>query len=441
MTSVCNDRRMYTLLAANIASSVGTGISGIAVPWYLIQRPGGEAAFGYLMFGMTIMSFLLAPSIGVWVDRFSRKRLLLINQCIGLAVTLPLALWGMIAGHYSTWQLVTVSAAAFLYYNLHFPTQFALVQEIFDRSRYRTLNGLLEVQSQAAAMISGGLASLLLGMVDFHWILTVDAVTYLLGFLLLWTLPYRRERVERGTSPVSRSWWGDLSKGARYLRNQPRLTLFFLCTMLPFIGVMASNYLNPIYVVDTLKADAAVMGLQEMLYAVGAVSAGITIPWLMRRLGAYVTLLVTVGFYTLATSVLAWVPVVTVFLTIKFLFGWGNAGTRVARNTLMMELVPNRLIGRVNSFFMGVGYMLRITLLGLFTQTVPQWGAMWAYRVLFIVMMLGWLGVILSRGVVKGDANHEEQSPLKTTSASISRTRAATEVKQGTWLGSNPMKN
>lgn len=414
MEPLMKDRRMYLLLTANIASSVGTGISGIAIPWFLIQQPGGEAVFGYLMFGMTVVSFLLSPIIGVWVDRFSRKGLLQLNQFLGLAVTLPFALWGWAAGSFAPWQLVVISASSTLYYNLHFPTQFALVQEIFDRSRYRALNSLLEVQSQAAAMISGGLGSLLLGMMDLQWILLIDASTFLFALILISLLPYRHHGRQTAPPRSPGGWWSDLSGGVAYLRSRPGLTFFFFCTMLPFIGVMASNYLNPLYVVDTLKADAAVMGLQEMLYAVGAVAAGFTIPWLARRWGSHVTLLITVGLFTLSTAVLAFVPVVGVFLTMKVLFGWGNAGTRVARNTLMMERVPNVLIGRVNSFFQATGYILRILFLGLFTQTVPGLGATWAYGILFLLMAGAWVGVACGRRVVRGEGEMPEETSLKT---------------------------
>ncbi|SMO88713.1 MFS transporter [Melghirimyces algeriensis] len=412
MNSIWKERRIYILLMANIASSVGTGISGIAVPWFLIQRSGGEAIYGYLMFGMTVVSFLLSPTIGVWVDRVSRKRLLLWNQCFGMMVTFPLALWGFTVGHFEIWQLVAVSASSFLYYTLHFPAQFALVQEIFDRSQYSTLNSLLEVQSQAAAVISGGLASLLLDRVGLDWILFLDFATYLLSFLLLWRIPYSRKSREDGETPVFRSWWGDFLEGYQYLRTKPMLTLFFLCTLFPFIGVMASNYLNPIYVVKTLNADATVMGLQEIMYAVGAVAAGVLIPWFVRRLGPYATLLTTVGCFVLATAVLAFVPMVMVFLMIKLLFGVGNAGTRVVRKTLMMEKVPNRLIGRVNSFFMGVGYILRIVLLGLFTEMVPEKGAMWAYAILLILMVAAWIGIAASRNVLKNDRQYPNY-PIK----------------------------
>ncbi|QKG83653.1 MFS transporter [Kroppenstedtia pulmonis] len=409
METIWKDRRMYLLVTANIASSVGTGISGIAVPWFLIQQPGGEAVFGYLMLGMNMVSFLLSPVIGVWVDRFSRKWLLQVNQILGLTATLPLALWGWSTGSFAPWQLVVISASGTLYYNLHFPTQLALVQEMFDRSRYRILNSVLEVQSQVAAVISGGLGSILLEVMELQWILLVDAATFLFSLILISFLPYQR-RVGQTEGPTqSGTWWGNLSDGFRYLWGKPGLTFFFLCTMLPFIGVMASNYLNPLYVVDILKANAAVMGLQEMLYAVGAVAAGFTIPWLARRLGSYRTLLVTVGLFALSTAFLAFIPVVGVFLTMKVIFGWGNAGTRVLRNTLIMEMVPNHIIGRVNSSFQAVGYILRILTLGLFTQTVPQLGAAWAYGILLLLMTGAWFGVAGSRKVVLGQTDPSQE--------------------------------
>ncbi|MGQ0519429.1 hypothetical protein ACT453_61945, partial [Bacillus sp. D-CC] len=52
----------------------------------------------------------------------------------------------------------------------------------------------------------------------------------------------------------------------------------------------------------------------------------------------------------------------------------GNAGTRVARNVLMMEEIPNEVMGRVDSLFRLIGTGIRIVLLMLFTRPITSFG-------------------------------------------------------------------
>jgi MFS family permease len=161
--------------------------------------------------------------------------------------------------------------------------------------------------------------------------------------------------------------------------------------------VMVGNYLNPVYVSVVLKGSAAVLGTSDMVYAIGAVLAGLTIPLLIQRLGSYGTVIVTFLAFTLSVLLMFAFPFVGVFLALKVLNGWGNAGTRVARNTIMMETVPNQVMGRVNSFFNAAGMGMRVLMIGLATQVVAFSGADAALLVLGCVMIASFTGIFASR--------------------------------------------
>jgi hypothetical protein len=71
----------------------------------------------------------------------------------------------------------------------------------------------------------------------------------------------------------------------------------------------------------------------------------------------------------------------------------GNAGTRVARSSLMMECIPNDKIGRVDSLFRAVGLMIRILLLSVFTGAVSLESVMTPYAILGAVLSVSLLTV------------------------------------------------
>jgi MFS family permease len=228
MSNISKDRRLHTLLLANITSSVGTGITSISIPWMLVNREGGEAVFGYATLFVSIVLFFVSPYIGVLIDRTSRKRFLLSCQFLGFLFMVPIALYGFFFEFYPTWLLVSMQVGWALYYSAQMPALFAFCQEIFDRSQYKTLNGTLETQNQFASMVSGGAASFLLSKVDLAVILMIDAATYLLAFLLFLSIPYRFAKEERGVKKVT--VWTNMQEGFRYLKGTPMLLLFFTCS-------------------------------------------------------------------------------------------------------------------------------------------------------------------------------------------------------------------
>lgn len=70
-------------MVANILSSIGSGITMIAIPWLLIQGTNGDKVLGYTTMAVTFIFLVTAPYLGLLIDTVSRKKLLLIGEVIG----------------------------------------------------------------------------------------------------------------------------------------------------------------------------------------------------------------------------------------------------------------------------------------------------------------------------------------------------------------------
>ncbi|WP_047150717.1 MFS transporter [Aneurinibacillus tyrosinisolvens] len=397
MTGVLKDKRLHKLLTANVLSSIGSGVTMIGVPWLLVNRAGGDELYGYAALCMTLLLFFVSPYVGVFVDMFSRKKILLFSELFGFAVAALFAVWGALEGAYHTWQLIAVYFGGSLYYTLHYTAQFAFNQEIFDKEQYKSLNSVMEIQNQAASMVAGGLTSVLLGKVELYTILFVDAATYIVGFLLISLIPYTAVKAEKAVQRIT--VWSNMKEGFTYLKEKPMFIVFYMSSLMPYIGVMVGNYLFPIYIAHTLHANGTVMGLTDTMYAIGAILGGYTIPFLMTKLGAFRTVLLTVSFYTIGTLIIAAIPAVGLFLALKIMLGWGNSGSRVARNTIMMNEVPNEFIGRANSFFNAAGMLLRVGLIGIFAKVTPHTGVPFSLFIVGFLLIAACIGVIISRSL------------------------------------------
>lgn len=403
MGGLKRDKRLFRILAANILSSIGSGITMTAIPWLLVNRTGGEETFGYITIGMTVLMLILAPYIGVLVDFASRKKILLAGELMGFVIIAGFAMIGILGGAYSTWHFLILFGTGSLYYALFYPTMFAFNQEVFDKSQYQALNGIMEVQGQLSAVLAGALASLVVGKIDFGYILAFDGLTYLGAFLFIMKIPY----VQTQTASNKESFWKKLGEGFHYMKQQPALFFFFAAAFMPFIGVMATNYIFPIYVKDVLSADAEVFSLQGMFYGIGAVAAGLMAPLMLRKFGNEKSIVITVFIYTLGMVLHIFFPVISIFYFLAMLLAFGNAGTRVARNTLMMELVPNEKIGRVNSLFKIMELSCRIALLTAFTKVVAAGDVIIPFEILSVLMIAALIIVFI---IMKSRSGRKEMN-------------------------------
>ena len=388
------DRKARLILIANFLLVVGSGVTWLAVPWFLIQQPNGNGVYGLSSSALTLLIFLLLPFLGKAIDRNSRKKILLGYYVFALVTNLFVIGMILLQGRVETWHLVMAMTFGSLGVSVYYPAQFAFNQEVLPRDQYRALSGAIEVQWQSGAMIAGGLATVLINRVPLAAILVLDCCAYIAAFCVMSCVPYTRNpKLDANTGPA----WNIMLEGFTYLRQRPRLSLVLLGSFLPFLGVMVCVYLTPVFINNALHAGPVVFGFAEAAYSFGAVLAGLTIPWLSRKFGLLRTLLLTVACYTLAAAVNPVFAAVAVFLGSLVLQGWGNAGSRVARSIVALETVPNELMGRVNLFYSALERLLRAALLAIVTQQVATTGARSGYWTITGVGLCGWIMIVFCR--------------------------------------------
>ncbi|MBD8025704.1 MFS transporter [Ureibacillus sp. Re31] len=391
MSKLYNDSRFRLIIFANIASSIGSGITMIAVPWLLVSSENGNEVFGYVTMGMTILSFLITPYIGSLIDKISRKRLLIYSKVFSLLLLFIFTLIGFLGIHYEVWHYIIIYMVGNLYYTIFYPTMFALNQEIFDKDQYKTLNGTMEVQGQLSSMIAGAVASILLMKWDLQFILLLDVFTYALAIYFYLKLPYTKTSVRKTKNVTTIK----ATEGLTFMLKRVSMFMFLSASLMPYIGVMITNYLFPVYLSDVLKTDGNIYGIQGMIYGLGAIFAGLFVPIIAKKLGDEKTIVYSVLTYTIAISFIIYTNIPG-YLALMFFIAIGNSGSRVARNSFLMDNIPNEIIGRVDSLFRSIGLLLRIILLALFTGLVSSGQIFLCFLVLAGLLLLASASVVVS---------------------------------------------
>lgn len=417
MPHLLRDTRVQRLLVANTLGSIGSGVTIFSVPWLMVHHAGGSDAYRWITVATTLVLFAIMPQYGALVDRHSRKTAMLASELWGLFATTAMAVTGIALGHFAMAQLMAIYFAGMLYYTLSYPAKFALIQQLFDRRHYQTLIGVLEIQGQTAALIAGGLGGLLVDRVPLWTILFFDASTYLISFLILSTLPYEPTHLGpppaagRGAVPVANgepaaapaprtSVWRSVAEGWGWLRERPQLAVFLTCSLVPFIVVMAANYLFPIYVSETLHAHAMYFAGGEITFALGAMAAGALLPRLLSQHSAATTIPVTMYVFLAGVGVAIVFRTPAAYLVANALLGFGNAGCRVARSALMLHIVPAGVMGRVGGFYSVLDRLLR-TVFVLAMGIIDLYGPPAGFIVLAGILVFALYGVLQTRSTLR----------------------------------------
>lgn len=414
MKDLLRDTRVQRLLVANTLGSIGSGVTIFSVPWLMVHRAGGNDAYRWITIVTTVVLFALMPHYGAFVDHHSRKAVMLASEVWGLFATTAMAVTGLLLGHFAMWQLMAIYFAGMLYYTLHYPAKFALIQQMFERSQYQSLTGLLEIQGQTAMMIAGGLGGILVDHVPLWVILFFDGSTYLVSFLILGTLPYEATHLGASdrSAPASAagavtsaarprpSVWQSVVEGWNWLHDRPQLAIFLTCSLIPFIVVMAANYLFPIYVSETLHANATYFAGGEITFALGAIAAGALLPRFLAHHSAAATIPITMLVFLAGLTFVVLLRLPIVYLLAGVLLGFGNAGCRVARSALMLHVVPNQVMGRVGGFYNVLDRVLR-TVFVLAMSIIDIYGPPAGFIVLIALLVAALYGVMQTRETLR----------------------------------------
>ncbi|MFS0553413.1 MFS transporter [Brevibacillus sp. 179-C9.3 HS] len=395
MNEIFRNRNFRKLFLSNLFSGFGQGMTMIGISWYLVESTGRASLLGTTMLLSSIMTLLIGPYSGTLIDRYSRKAILQLEQLGGFTVLALVAAWGF-WGNYQEWMMVLVFLASMFMFQVHEPTQSAFIQETFEQKHYNMINSTLEIQNQTALVLAGAFAGMLLGKYGLHIVLILNTLTYLIAFLSLTGIDYVFTQEKQTEKSPRTSWVAQFQQSWVYIKEKRGFILFGIAALIPFLAVMLTNLLNPIFVSQVLEEDVAIYSMGEVTYSIGAVLAGFLLTWFRGKIGAFPYMVANYILMAIALVVTVVIPIGSVFVLLSAFMGWCNVSTRLIRQSIYMELLPNRFMGRVLSFFRSIGTCMRLLLLALFTIMLDSTGAAVGYLVLAGLLVMATLGIVFS---------------------------------------------
>ncbi|MFC8076434.1 MFS transporter [Streptomyces sp. NPDC057307] len=214
--SLWRNREFVALWSGQVISTLGTQISGTAMPLLVLATTGSPSDAGLVGAAGTLPFLLGHLPAGPLVDRWNRRKILLVSQLVaGLALsTVPIAMW---LGVFTIAHLAVaafVQGMCFVFFGL---AERAALPLIVPASLLPTAIAHNEARSRGAALIGPPLGGMLFGLgraVPF----VADAVSFLIASVGM--LFIRSDLQSRTTKPVE-SLWQATTAGLRWIWRHP----------------------------------------------------------------------------------------------------------------------------------------------------------------------------------------------------------------------------
>jgi len=262
-------RDFLLVWTGQMISLVGSRLSTFALGIWVLRSTGSTTRFALIFVAMAVPALVVSPLAGALVDRWDRRRTMMLCDATGAAVTLTMA--GMLAaGRLETWHVYVAVALAALANAFHQPAYAASIPLLVGRDRLARVNGMVQTSFAMAQVLGPLLAGVLVSTISMPGVLAIDGLTFLCGVAAL-----ALARVPRPAAvpEKERGLWGEAAFGWRYVRERPGLLgLLAIFGASNFLFGIASILITPLVLSFT---NEAALGAQMAIGGLGLVFGGL----------------------------------------------------------------------------------------------------------------------------------------------------------------------
>lgn len=331
--------------AGQAVSILGSWIQQVAMAWLVYRLTGSAALLGVTAFAALIPQLLIGPLAGAWVDKHDKRRALLWVQALLSTQALLLA-WLTWMDWVSAWLLVAMSALMGVLNSFDTPLRQSLISAFVGRREdlpnALALNAML---FNSGRFIGPPIAGLLLANLSEAACFAVNALSFLA--LIAAVSSIRLQALPRAQGSM-----GDVFREGVVYAWHTWLVRMLILTLIA-LNLTASAYavLLPVFARDVFAGDARTLGWLWGAAGCGAFLSTLYLATRQSMPGLVRSIVWGAAMSALALAVFGLTRQLPVALVAMVVLGFGISVSNVGINMLLQSTAPDRLRGRVVSFF------------------------------------------------------------------------------------------
>jgi MFS transporter, DHA3 family, macrolide efflux protein len=340
---------------SQLLSQVADGVSKLALLWFVYSVTGSPLKTTIIGVLQTVPPILFSPLIGVFVDRFPKKAILIATDVsrailIGVIPCMISVERFTVESLYLLVFLYGIATAMFV------PTLSSSVPFMVSRPRFTAANALLQGTTSIGIIMGPALSGLGIAMSSSQEVLCLNAATYLASAVCL--LPIRLASASKPSRPDNpfKALLQDLVEGMRYAFGHRSILLIILMASLYTFSAGAFTTLFPVFGKKLLDLGPVEIGLLWSWLGVGLLLVSIALmrltAWEMRGRIQAISLSGVIGGAALCG--LVWTHGLLMATLLVAIIGIGLGMWTPIAWSLIQEISPAHMVGRVMAIYTAI---------------------------------------------------------------------------------------
>jgi MFS family permease len=348
--AVLAHRDFSLLWSGQLVSNIGTAIASLALMFYAFDLTGSAMAMAILAIAQTLPVVAFAGPIGVYIDQWNRKKIMVVSDIVrAIAILLiPLTIYfpSFMPTIYWVYLLTFLYATANAWF---YPARSASIPNLVEGDELVAANSLSQMTFQVVQLVIPPVGGILVALLapDYFLAFAINSTAFILSALALTRI--RTNLIPIRDLDIKESLTAQIKEGARYVIGNSILSFLFVFAMLLAVSSGILNALFMPYLEGELGLGSAQVGL---VLSAGAASGAVAAVYFSRKkeLDRPLYLVASAGLLA-GVAVFA---LVIAFDLVTVMLSWAMIGAvdvilNIPLSVLMQELVEDELRGRVFS--------------------------------------------------------------------------------------------
>jgi DHA3 family macrolide efflux protein-like MFS transporter len=267
--------RFFTIWSGQALSLFGSSLVHFALIWWLTQKTGSATVLAFASLAGMLPQVLFGPFAGALVDRWDRRRVMILADG-GIALTTLILVYLFATDQAQPWHVYAILAVRSLGGSFHYPAMAASTPLMVPEDKLTRVNGLNQTLQGLNAMVAPPVGALLISVLPTPNILLIDVATALIaiGPLFFFAIP-QPIRTELSHAAQRPTLLQDVREGLLYLRSWPGLVAILLMAIIINGLLTPTSALMPLLVTKHFGQGPLQLGFMDTAWGVGMIVGGL----------------------------------------------------------------------------------------------------------------------------------------------------------------------
>lgn len=279
-----NWQRTFAFIwVGQLFSTITSSVVSFAIIFWLSVRTGSAEVLAYSTLASMMPHLVLGLFTGVLIDRWNRKRIMIIADMYVAALTAVMAVL-FYTGNVHLGFIYTLLGLRSIGSAFHSPAMEASVPLLAPEDRLMRVAGVNNMIFSVSTIAAPAIAALFISIFDMTWVLMLDVIGALIACtsLLFVTIP-NPVKAPEGETDVNqgslkaefRKFFMEFRQGIHEIKKRRGIMWMFIFTVFASLAMVPVSTLFPLMTLDHFAGDTYKMSFIEITWGVGMLLGGV----------------------------------------------------------------------------------------------------------------------------------------------------------------------